>query len=161
MAKQESKRKLTLPATALANIAEAKMEHDFTFIVGDHRYDCAWFVADLLSPRIGRLHAIDPTVIEFEIKTSDPGAEFNSFLSLGRGSTVSVTDSNRDFFLSVSAELENFDFYWLLSGVGRDGVTVSAFCEHFKDIANWDWAPDQAIDFIASHFISRISIDRS
>jgi hypothetical protein len=81
----------------MANIAASKKENNFTFIVGATRYDCPWFVADFISPRVGRLHAADPTMQEFVIGTSDAHGDFRDFLSLGRGSAVSLTSVNRPF----------------------------------------------------------------
>jgi hypothetical protein len=95
----------------MANIAASKMENDFPFIVGATRYDCPWFVADFISPRVGRLHAADPTMREIVIGTSDAHGDFSDFVSLGRGSAVSLTSANRRFLLSVCGEVENYELY--------------------------------------------------
>jgi hypothetical protein len=95
----------------MANIAASKAENDFTFSVGGESYNCPWFVADFLSPRIGKLHSLDPTMNEFVIETEDPGHDFETFLRLGRGLEVEVNERNRRFLLSVSSELGNCELY--------------------------------------------------
>jgi hypothetical protein len=87
--------KLLLSATGMRNIAQSKAENDFTFIVGDVSYQCPWFVAAFLSPRIGELHSMDPTVNEYLIETKDPEHQFEEFLSFGRGEFVQVRERNR------------------------------------------------------------------
>jgi hypothetical protein len=44
---------------------------------------------------------------EFMIDKSDTHGDFSDFISLGRGSAVSLTSANRPFLLSVCAEVEN------------------------------------------------------
>jgi hypothetical protein len=93
---------LKLSANGLANITVRDDMNDFEFVVGQSRHRCPSFVADFLSPRISALHAADCTLNEFRISTEDAENSFASFLSLGRGLGVSVTSSNRDFFVSLS-----------------------------------------------------------
>jgi hypothetical protein len=46
----ETKIKIKLSASGMANIAKSRSssEPDFTFIVGEHRYNCPWFVAGFI-----------------------------------------------------------------------------------------------------------------
>jgi hypothetical protein len=152
MTEELSPRKLRLSGRGLANIAESKKQNDFTFIVSGHRYDCPWFVADFLSPRVGRLHENDPSASELVIDTSDRQGQFPDFLSLGRGDAISLTSSNRSFILSVAAELENFDIYWLVRADFPDEMNCSSFCSDFADLHGFDCPADRVISFIASHF---------
>jgi hypothetical protein len=57
---------LRLSAKGLLNVAANKTTKDSTFIIGDDRYECAWFVADFLSPKVSRLHAADPSIDEID-----------------------------------------------------------------------------------------------
>jgi hypothetical protein len=158
MTNKESTQELRPTGRGMAHIAVSKKENDFTFIVGGHRYDCPWFVADFLSPRVGRLHANDPSACELVIGASDAQGQFNDFLSLGRGCAVSLTSANRPFFLSVAVELENFELYWQIQGDFSDSVTFQSFCSTVENL-NWiDFASPQVISFIASHFFE---MDRS
>jgi hypothetical protein len=137
----------------MRNIATSKTKNDFTFIVGDRRYDCPWFVADFLSPRIGRLHGSDPAFRELAIGTANPGGDFGDFVSLGRGPGVSLTSVNRSFFISIAAELENYELYWLIRDDFEEDLPFSSFCGEFEKSTLFESASDRVISFIASHFI--------
>jgi hypothetical protein len=136
----------------MANIAPSKTENDFTFVVGDDSYQCPWFVADFLSPRIGHLHSLDPTINEFVIETEDPEHQFASLLSLGRGESLAVPEPNLPFLASVASELGNCELYFSVHNVQQKAVTVSTFCEHFKDCDFVDNFSKEAIEFLAAHF---------
>jgi hypothetical protein len=155
MSNQQCERKLRLTGDGMANISASKSENDFTFIVGDNRYHCPWFVAAFLSPRIGRIQSIDPTFCEFVVGTSDSRCEFSDFLSLGRGRSISLTSSNRGFLLSVAAELENFEIYWQIEEELVDSVS---FYSGIEELKSFESAPVRVISFIASHLSD---VDRS
>jgi hypothetical protein len=141
-----------LTASGMANIAATKFENDFAFVVGDRRYDCPSLMAEFLSPRIGRLHAADPTISEIAIDTADPRCEFETFLLLGRGDRVSIAAERRSFFISIAAELENFELYWHLQEPFFDSLTLSSFCEEIGRSLFLEFAPEKVISFLASHF---------
>jgi hypothetical protein len=143
---------MRLSATGLANIAESKVENDFTFIVGNESYSCPWFVADFLSPRIAHLHVSDPSINEIEMKTEDPDNQFKQFLSFGRGSQVEVTDANRRFLISVASELGNYELYFSLYDHFDGNVAVSTFCDIFKPSEIGDFISERAVNYLASHF---------
>jgi hypothetical protein len=91
----------------MGNLHENVFEKDFTFNVGNDRWQCASFTAAFLSPRIATLQGSDPTLCEFTITTNDPDHYFESFLFLGFGSTVKITSTNSAFFQSICCELWN------------------------------------------------------
>jgi hypothetical protein len=62
-----SKLEAKLSANGMRNITISKVENDFDFVVGDHRYSCPWFVAAFLSPKIAQLHALDCSICEFHV----------------------------------------------------------------------------------------------
>jgi hypothetical protein len=90
------------------------MDNDFTFIVGEHRYRCPWFIADFVSPKVGRLHTADVTVNELGTESEDLKNEFKMIVSLGFGCTVSVPRENQSFLLSIARELCNWRLYFLI-----------------------------------------------
>jgi hypothetical protein len=45
-----------LSARGLANVVVRDSPEDFTFIIGDHHYQCRSSVAQFLSPRVSKLH---------------------------------------------------------------------------------------------------------
>jgi hypothetical protein len=108
---------ICLTANGFAHLPSNCYENDFTFIIGAQAYDCPCVFADFLSPRLARLHSNDPTIREFVIDVSDPHDEFNSVLSIFRGSRLVVSDSTLEFFLGVARELLNFELFKSLSAL--------------------------------------------
>jgi hypothetical protein len=102
---------LGLSAKGLGNLCENVFEKDFTFIVGDDRWQCASLIAACLSPRIAALQGSDPILHEFTITTNDPDHYFESCLFLGFGSTVKLSSINSIFFRSICWELWNRELY--------------------------------------------------
>jgi hypothetical protein len=144
--------KLKLTASGMANIAPSKTENDFTFIVGHDTYQCPWFAADFLSPRIGQIHSIDPTVNEFVIETEDPDHQFEQFLHFGHGFGIEVNETNCRFLLSIASELGNFELYFSLHDLVETNVTVAALSQHFGDWTIGGHFSDQTIEFLSVHF---------
>jgi hypothetical protein len=147
--------KMKLSSGGLANIAKSKSksEPEFTFIVGEDRYNCPWFVAAFLSPRVGSFQSTDVTQNELEIETTDLRKEFSAVLSLGYGSSLSVTKQNRKFLLSIARELHNVELYLSVADCFETTLTVSQICEEFGTSMNLEYLPERAIEFFASHFV--------
>jgi hypothetical protein len=126
------KLKLKLRGSGMTNITPAKSENDFTCIVGQDTYQCPWFVADFLSPRIGQIHSIDPTLNEIVIKAEDSDHEFEEFLHFGDGFGIEVNETNRHFLLSTGSELGNFELYFSNSIGSVIGLGVEETQDIFK-----------------------------
>jgi urate oxidase len=80
------------------------MIKDFTFIIGNDRYQCAWFIADFLSPKMSRFHAVDPSIEEIAIETKITSDGFNKFISSCFTSFCEMSDDERQLFLSIRYE---------------------------------------------------------
>jgi hypothetical protein len=65
-----------LSSRGLANLGNNVYENDFTFVVGEERYQCPSFIATFLSPRIAQQQLIDPTIEEYKIESADPNHYF-------------------------------------------------------------------------------------
>lgn len=52
--------------------------NDFTFVVNGEEYKTNRFIADLLSPKIGKLHSTDQTIDYFILNTEQKG-DFSFF----------------------------------------------------------------------------------
>jgi hypothetical protein len=107
------KRKLdlqvALSAKGLANIPRNIYENDFTFILGEDKYQCPSFIAAFLSPRIVQLQVSDSTLREFVIVTKDPEHYFHNFICLAESCRMTVAHQNSEFFRSIYHELWNED----------------------------------------------------
>jgi hypothetical protein len=150
---RSSATKLKLSGSGMANLALSKSGNDFTFSVGQHSYKCPWFVADFLSPRIGRLHSTDPTLNEFVIQTEDPEHQFEQFLLIGAGGSINVNESSSDFFGSVASELGNFELYCSVHDRFKTNDTVSTIIERFRDCDFANISSMETIEFVAVHFL--------
>jgi hypothetical protein len=128
------------------------MENDFTFIVGERHYHCPHFMAAFLSPRVARLHAIDPSVSQFIIETVDSNEQFDEFLALGRGSGLNRTDANHLFLSAIACELCNFELYFAIDSDSPDHALISTFWDQLPGMEVVDYIPHRWIDYIASHF---------
>jgi hypothetical protein len=82
-------------------------EKTFQVIADGRSYFYKLFIADFLSPRIGRARVLDPTIDHFMISTTDPLNELKALLSLGDGFPIPITPSMTEFLLSIAKELEN------------------------------------------------------
>jgi hypothetical protein len=91
-----------LSTKGLGNLPTTDVDDMFHFIVGYETYDCPFYVAAFLSPKVARLRSLDKTQDELAITTPDDKHSFASFLSLGRGSEFSITDSDSHFFLCLT-----------------------------------------------------------
>jgi hypothetical protein len=143
---------MKLTANGMANIPSAKIQNDFEFVVGGHRYGCPWFVADFISPAVARLHALDTSLSEFCIEIDGPHEQFNQWLSLGFGSTIQVSEANLSFFCSICRELGNIEAYESLSKHFQRPLTTSNAFEQLRGCDFFDCDRQPIIEFIASHF---------
>jgi hypothetical protein len=126
-------KELNISTRGLGNLKKSRIVNDFTFIVGDHHYDCPWFVAEFVSLRVSQLRSIHLTMNEFLIETEDPGNLFEFVVSLGWGSPIFMNESSFSFFVSISLELCNRELYFHLHDVFDENLSISNFCKEFED----------------------------
>jgi hypothetical protein len=131
---------------------KSRIENDFTFIVDEHHYICPCFIAEFLSPKVSHHREFDGTKNELIIETKDCEHDFESILSLGCGSQLSLKDLNHSFCLSIAKELWNWELYFCLYDMINDNVPICTFCKEFGDCEMFENLPDRAIEFISSHF---------
>jgi hypothetical protein len=146
--------KIKLSTNGLRNIPIIENREDFEFIVGESHHRCSSFMADFLSPKLSRLHAVDPTLESLVICTEDAHGYFKSFISLGRGFDISLDSSNLDFFRSLSSELENQELSFLIFEVTQNEselIRENVF-RRLTDLSHFSFDISKEIAFIASHF---------
>jgi hypothetical protein len=107
-------RTVKLSASGLANIPRKQKLDNFTFIVGECRYLCPFFVADFLPPKIAHQHYIDMMICEYVVETQDLQKHFEQTISLGRGGSLNLNSSNESFVISLSEELDNKELLILI-----------------------------------------------
>jgi hypothetical protein len=100
-----------LSTKGLAHVPIKESRNDFEFIVGDATYRCPSLIADFISPKIAALRSIDDTITNCFIERNDSRACFGSFVELGRGESIVLTESNFKIVGSISKELGNMEIY--------------------------------------------------
>jgi hypothetical protein len=145
---------VSLSARGLANIPYGEEKNDFEFIVGngEFRYRCSWFVADFLSPRIAALHAVDNTICSYEVATKDSSGEFGKFLLLGRGKSICIDSTNRDFYELLSEELLNEELLTLSCSEKCEELSRDTVLKRLDHRHRMNLECSKEISFIASHF---------
>jgi hypothetical protein len=146
----ESGVEINLSAKGLGNLPRNVYENDFTFIVGDYRYDCPSFIASFLSPRICDLQMKDATLREFYIETSDPTELFPKLLSVCYGSSFRVCESI-SFFQSILSELWNRELYEQLICNVDEELTILNVLDRLKLLFSMNELCEREIDFCSSH----------
>jgi hypothetical protein len=136
----------------MRNTTITKAENDFSFVVGNNRCSCPWFIAAFLSPKIAKLHALDPLICEFHLETKDPKQEFEQFLSLGWDTSFIIDDDHLLFIHSIVRELSNCELSGLIDKKLERDLNISNVLERLRDSETFDFPSDKLIAFVASHF---------
>jgi hypothetical protein len=156
--------RLSLSTTGLQRLEGVNHQKDFTFIVGDERYECPTFIAEFLSPRITTLRSQDITISEFSVHTADPNHYFGTLLSLGFGHEVSFTRNELSFVRSVCGELCNYELFEnTLKTEGAFGqIREEELKARFDFLMEAEGNCDRDVPIIASHFfeLSASDIDK-
>jgi hypothetical protein len=148
-----------LSSSGLANVPIKESRNDFEFIVGDTTYRCPSLIADFLSPRIAALHALDDTISSFVIETKDDDHNFNDWLSLGHGQRLCVTETNRQFQMSISRELGNSEIYSNILKSIEGSISIGNVVGRIKLLGEISANYASEVEFLASHFFEISSSD--
>jgi hypothetical protein len=153
--KSSKKVEVTLSAKGLGNIPRNIYKNDFRFIVGDLCYECGSMFAAFLSPRIGSLQSIDPTIQEFSIETKDPHEYFARILTLCSGFSLSVDIEDCSFITfmkDICTEFENRELYECLFGRFGDELTISNVVDRLRFLHGIHENYEPELSFCSSHF---------
>lgn len=94
---------IKLKKSSIINVPLQTYQQDFTFIVNGEDYKTTRLFSDLISPKICKLHIIDPTIDFFIIDTKEKG-NFSYFLDLQNFSEYSIPEEEIPFILEVNPE---------------------------------------------------------
>jgi hypothetical protein len=156
------------------DLAPNKVINDFSFIIGSARYECPWFLADFLSPKVGKLHSLDSYISELVIETEGAEPHFADFMSGCLSGHLVFGDSEQSIFALLARELGNFELYSsILSGGAnaemlsnlssmdvrgseveiRSMEDIESFACHFHELPTWilDTISVDALAEILSH----------
>jgi hypothetical protein len=148
----ESPIHLALSAKGLQRIEQVNHENDFAFIVGDERYPCPSFIAELLSPRITSLRSQDITLNEFSIETEETNKYFGNLLSVATGREVSLLENELRFVRSVCGELWNSELFEKTLKEKEGDITEEELRARLDFISGLGGSCSCDIGVVSSHF---------
>jgi hypothetical protein len=141
-----------LSALGIAHIPFDDLQKDFTFHVGSNEYKSSSFLAFFFSPKLSRLHRIDPTIDEYWVETEDREELFEKILSVCQGCEFRVTSENRAFVTSLANEFENEELFVLCLDAIGEALTPESAAERLCLKISHGIGAEVELDFLASHF---------
>jgi hypothetical protein len=148
----------SLSAKGMLNLTN--YENDFTFIVGQSTYQCPCFLAEFLSPRIASLRHNGRTVDIFHVNlhSEDDCSAFSSFLSLGFGHSLDISNSLSCVIGRICCELGNIELYESIFNTFEGEITTKNVIQRIRDLSKIGSHYEAEVDFAASHFYELIDI---
>lgn len=151
---KSDKMQVKLKTTCVLSVPFQKYESNFTFVVNNELYPTSRITADLLSPKICKIHFNDPTFNEMTIKTHSQG-NFQYFLDLINFSENNIPTNEIPFLTEVANILENksLDFYNQKSSITPTLDNIfDLIKEHEKNQVLYSKSFKEEIDFVSLNF---------
>ncbi|KAK8857516.1 hypothetical protein M9Y10_015921 [Tritrichomonas musculus] len=146
--------KIKLQTDSILQVPLNMYQLDFTFNINGEEFQTTRFVADLLSPKISKLHQSDPTCSEYFIKTQVKG-NFTNFLKLINFNTAEFNENEMLFIYEIIEKLgiQYIDIETHNTEITEDNV-VDHLLLHEKATAYCNTKYEDCIDFISENFVS-------
>lgn len=128
----------------------------FTFVAGDYSYSMKSLLADLISPRVARIHMTDPLANILNIQFNVASNPFYFLDKLINNQEIEVNDANAAFLESFFTQIENFEMLERLTTKVPLTLESAYKSLNIKENRNEDVSIE--IKFIALH-IMEASID--
>lgn len=154
------KHDLTLSIKSFQYIPYNKYKKDFTFIVNKNRYPIPRIIADILSPKVKRLHFIDESINEFAFTTEGKFKEghFSDFLKLAYLLPQKIDAELKIEYSMYFKKLGNIDEYLRLNQLSIESAIpnlrfiIDQYKNRFNELFVTDDQFRSIISFISSHF---------
>lgn len=154
------KHDLTLSIKSFQYIPYNKYKKDFTFIVNKNRYPTPRIIADILSPKVKRLHFIDESINEFAFTTEEKFKEghFSDFLKLAYLLPQKIDAELKIEYSMYFKKLGNIDEYFRLnqltieSAIPNLRFIIDQNKNRFNELFVTNDQFRSIISFISSHF---------
>lgn len=145
------------PSSGFSNLNWSTVPNDFTFAIGTKIYSCPRILADILSPKISKMHLIDPTVDSFTINIDDPSENFQFFIDLISIGKSDITPNKISFVLDVCNILDNTElFSRILSQSAVESIitmhNIEEKLSYIDYLAEDSDEFDKIIEFASSNF---------
>jgi hypothetical protein len=118
----------------------------------DHEFPCSSVLADFLSPRVSRLHDLDPSLGYYEFTSAVDSDALESVLRLAQGQSISAEESIRPSILEIGAELENPEICSLAATHIDESLSLDAVLERYQLAKHLRLNLSEFVAFLASHF---------
>lgn len=96
---------ILLQTNSILQVPLNNYKSDFTFIVNNTEFLSTKLAADLISPKISKLHQVDITIDEYSINTKNQG-NFQTFLDLLTFKSQKISESEIPFISEIIEELQ-------------------------------------------------------
>lgn len=150
----EQSTQIELNESCLLNVPLQNYGNDFTFIVNETEFKTSFIVSDLISPKICKMHTIDPTINTFIITTKHQG-DFSQIINLTKFTALSVNKAEIPFIIEVVEALEiksiNMKDLFSEEKICEENV-FDLLTEHLKYNFAYRYQIEKEINFISSHF---------
>ena len=144
---------LQLKTTCILNIPIESYDL-FTFIVNGKEFQTSRLISDLLSPKICRIHSIDPTIDRFFVNTKNAG-DFGHILELVNFERKEITEDETLFICEILDSLGNDSIEIFIPG-DKDKLTVENSIDilkkHLKYATFYNKNISTDIEFISTNF---------
>ncbi|KAK8860504.1 hypothetical protein M9Y10_012169 [Tritrichomonas musculus] len=146
--------KMQLKQSCIMHIPIQNYGNDFTFMVNEQKFKTNRLTSDLLSPKIAKMHLIDPTFEFFTIKTKNHG-DFAHILNLINFEQNDIPENELPFIAEVIEilELDSFEFTPKIEG---RKITIDKVFNEIQNLEkNSEFCSqnfEEKIDFISFNF---------
>ena len=143
---------IKLQNSSILHVPLDKYPKDFLFIVNGEEYHTSFIFADLISPKISKIHYSDPTKNTYLINTKTKG-DFNRFINLQNFKELNLNEIDLPFFSEIIQELEtdSFNIKIPTPKLTIDNI-FEQFNKHFLSPLFYSKQYESEIDFISSNF---------
>lgn len=97
---------IQLKNSSISHVPFCTYQKDFTFLVNNEEIKTSRIISDLISPKISRIHSLDPSIDTFSIKTTSTG-DFSHILNLVNFEVFKNPENEINFFIEVFEYLGN------------------------------------------------------
>lgn len=153
---------IQLQTSCILNVPFHLYADDFTFIVNGESFQTSHIFSEILSPNIGKIHLIDPTVNTYTINTKNKG-HFSLILDLLKFNPVNIPQNEIPFILEV---IQIFGNDSIRSTINENLIKItidnvfSMIKNHEKYEIFFSEIFSKEIDFISSHFNELLQTQR-
>ena len=145
-------RKILLSSKGLQNLPLTVYENNFEFILIKKIFKCPTFLADFISPKIGKFHQVDITLNQFYINIEDPKNNFNIIMNLMYGKEVQITIEQTYWLLKIGRILENDEIINYVNNFDDQELSINTIFEIIKQKKEFGINISRELQFISSHF---------